>query len=342
MNKIIKLVIILLNIADYDKILEFIKGISEPDTNFQKNTIHLLKDLFGYNHLTFFLIDTKGNLSHATVHNVGNSLQHYNKYYYKVDIFHPTNISKNLLQKKVISITDILPLEQFKNTEYYNDFLKKHNLHYQIGIPLGTSNQLLGAIGLFRPKEIGNFTEDDLSKLQCLNDHITTNLKNHLTLANLKYEQYLYRNSSDNLPLGLFILDNNLTLLYINEHAKNYCCEITENDNVKESTQHIINLLSAKLFNQTIDKEIIIHNLSFRVVPSIVPSTYRSMESIFSVYIDKIVPNEELYLNKAAEKYTLTKREKEIVKLIMQDLKYREISEILYISVHTVKSLSQK
>lgn len=55
------------------------------------------------------------------------------------------------------------------------------------------------------------------------------------------------------------------------------------------------------------------------------------------VLLEKIIRNRQIDVEKARQKYGLSKREAEVVRLICQGLGNREISEVIFISEFTVK-----
>jgi len=62
------------------------------------------------------------------------------EYYQKTDIFHPHNLwSIQNLQKPVMYITDVMPLKEFEQIEYYNVFLKVQGFYHEIIVALSVT-----------------------------------------------------------------------------------------------------------------------------------------------------------------------------------------------------------
>ncbi|SFC47861.1 hypothetical protein [Clostridium uliginosum] len=103
-----------LNKEDYEKIFEFATQVQNIRTNFRSTILMNLSDFFGYNHLTFFLADEKGSFTNPVSTNINPTLtKNYLNYYHSTDIFHPVKEPNLIFQKNVISITDIMPYNQF-------------------------------------------------------------------------------------------------------------------------------------------------------------------------------------------------------------------------------------
>lgn len=332
-------VLFMLTSKDYEKMLHFILGVQEGKSNFQQTVLSLLSEIFGYSHMSFFLANEAGHWCNPVLFNISNdSLDRYAQQYHKIDMFHTLNMPKQLLQKKVVSVTDFMPYDQFENTEFYNGFLKKYDLYYETVMPFNSGNRLLGIIGVFKPKEKGNFTEKEFYVLNNLNKHITFNLQTHLDITQIKYEQYIFKNCTFQSPIGLIVLNHKFSLLHYNELAKNYCTDLTGHQNMTEAIQQIINTMMSKISTQNFGSDIEIDNYSFKMIPLIIPSIFGGIESVYAVYISKPAPLAKPSLDKIVLQFNLTEREKDIIKLIIEGLNNNEIADKLYISIHTVKS----
>lgn len=306
---------------DYDKMLQFISNIKHDDSNFRKTVMGLLQDIFGFSQLTFFLVDEEGHWTNPEVHNISNnSINQYAKYYYHKDIFHTINIPKELLKKNVVTVTDITTYSGFENSEFYNDFLKKFNLHYEIILPFTNGNRLIGVIGVFRPKELGGFSQKEIFVLDNLNKHIANSLKAHLDITQIKYEKYIFQNCTFHLPSGLIILNSQFSIIHYNETAKEFCQDITAKRAPLEAIKETLEVILAKFINQSFNDEISFKSYKFKIIPFMIPSKFNKIDSVYAIYIKKAVKEEVLPLEKIAQSYNLTERERDIVGLILQGL----------------------
>jgi DNA-binding NarL/FixJ family response regulator len=300
--------------------------------------------IFAFNRLTFHLVDTEGRFSNSLGLNVSNILfEMYAEYYFKTDIFHPLNISGQFItNKKTIAVTDIMSYKQFEETEYYKDFLNKDNLYHEIAMPLRFNNRLIGAIGIFRSKEEGNFTIKDNELLNTIYDYISHNLNDYLSTMQIKNERQIYKNSISHLPMGLVILDKSMNIVNSNELAKSFCLDILNSTFYTDPTREVVLNILPKISFKSIDSSSVIYyelkDYTIKIVPSIVPSVYKGVETYYIFNIIKKSSCERTNFRDFAYSYNLTNREMEIVELLSHGLSNKEIASQLYISTNTVRT----
>ena len=175
---------------DYERILKFTLLINEYRDNYRYYVLNCLSSIFGYHHLTFLQSDFSGNFTNPVGLNISNNLcKNYDIHYNKLDIFSINRLPSNLQSKKSLSILDIMPFSDYEKTEYYNDFLKKEDLYYEIAVPLKMRNSTVGGIGIFRQKEEGNFTSKDCEIINAVAEHIASNFYNIIKITELKKEK---------------------------------------------------------------------------------------------------------------------------------------------------------
>ncbi len=185
----------ILNNKDYQRMMDFLYELREPHNDFPHHLLLMLSKYFGYNYLTFFPSFTKLSLMPPDVEkdyytsfialNIDSRiLKLYSDYYYRTDIFQPMNLPKKLLNKQVLTIRDVMPVEKFQSVEYYQ-LMKQINAYYQATMYFRTSNVRLGAVGIFREKEEGDFTKKELKILETLCPLITQSYKTALDSSSI-------------------------------------------------------------------------------------------------------------------------------------------------------------
>lgn len=328
--------------GDYDRILQLIANIKSNQVDFRLSVLNLLSELFGYRHLTFFLSDKDGLFYNPTVKNMNQSLmKDYDAHYFKTDIFHPVNSLQRLIDSNVLSVESIMRYQDFENTEYYNDLLKKYNLYYELAIPLKIDNRLLGGIGILRSKDEGDFSDKDVLILNILNKHISANLNSYLETMSLRNEKQVIQDSTHGLPVGVVILDNTFSLIFVNETAQDYCRELADKLHILGTIPMVIKTLLSRISLQPLRTTSFLQTTfgiySFKIMPFIVPSLTHNITTYYSVYITNSAQT-SAPADSVAALYDLTERETEIVRLILEGLNNNEIGTRLYISPHTVKT----
>jgi len=329
----------LLSLKDYDKTLQFIANIRPESNDFRRTVLSQLQNMYGYNYTTFFVVDRTGNLHDPIASNISNYFNEiYVQYFHKVDMFNLCNISSGLLQKKVVSVTDIMSYDQFVNTEYYNDFIKKINLHYEVILPLRIDDELLGVIGVFKSKEEGEFTPRDSLILNKINDHIAYNLKTFQYINKIQNEQHVFKCCSLQSPLGILVLNQDFSLLYYNEQASLFCRDVAVNQSAQGAISQVLNIIIEKIINHSFNTAIMLHSYKIKIIPQIIPGPNGSFDTIYITYLSNSDQLNDQVIGKMAEVYYLSNREKEILKLIHNGFSNQEIAQKYYISIHTVKS----
>lgn len=334
----------LIQAKDYENILQFISLIQQGKGDYRYKVLKCLSKIFAYNNLTFLVVDEKGMFTNPFGLNISNELcKMYTQHYFKTDIFHPINLSQHLiLTKKAIVISDVMSYEQFENTDYYNDFLKKDNLYYEVALPLIIENRLIGGIGIFRSKEEGYFRNKDMEILAYLSNYIAYYLDQYQETSQIKNENFMYKNCVCQLPIGLVILDSNRSLINCNETAKLFCMDILNYKSYSSPVEDVINMVLSNLDLNGINSSSCIYaNLqqyTFKISLSIIPNIYKGIETYYRIYIVKDLAKEKIGLSYLVQVYKLTQRELEIIELISKGLSNREISENLYISINTVRT----
>lgn len=335
----------LLTIKDYENILQFMSLMQDDrHGDYRYKLLENISRIFSFNRLTFHLVDTEGRFSNSLGLNVSNILfEMYAEYYFKTDIFHPLNVSGQFTAaKKTIAVTDLMSYKQFEKTEYYKDFLNKDNLYHEIAMTLRFNNRLIGAIGVFRSKEEGNFTTKDYEVLNTIYDYISHNLNDYLSTMQIKNERQIYKNSISHLPMGLVILDKSMNIVSSNELAKSFCIDILNSTFYTDPTREVVLNILPKISFQSIDSSSVIYyelkDYTIKIVPSIVPSLYKGVETFYIFNIIKKSSLEHKNFHDFASSYNLTNREMEIVELLSHGLSNKEIASQLYISTHTVRT----
>ena len=330
-----------LDINDYEKIVEFITKSQDLQGDYRNSVLNNLSSLFGYNHLTFFLSDKKGKFKNPVTSNISPYLtETYDEYYHRTDIFHTASEISNKYNKSVISILDIMPYKDFENTEYYTDFLKKDNLYYEIAMPLRIGSSILGGIGVFNPKECGNFTSKDIAILEKLSKIISTSLNNYIITKDLVDKENLFTDLTYQNPMGIIVLRNNNSICYYNDHAKEYCLDILNGKITTNPVKYVLDTLfiegNFKKNSSSNSMYRNVNNYNITIVPSLITRVSLGIESFTYVYIAK----NTVSLNNSFDysKYKLTNREMEIVDLVFMGYSNKDIANELVISYNTVKT----
>lgn len=336
----------MLDIKDNKNLLDFISilqaQIQPFDNNFQTKVLNAISKVFRYNYLTFFSTNN-GQLINPKALNIDPALmKKYMEYGYRLDLFHPTNIKKDLLNKNVVNLRELTTYEEYEKTEFYNYFMKcNNNMYYEVMLPLVVDNTLTGVIGILKPKEKGDFADKELIVLDKLNSFITYNLKMNLVNNKLLIENKLLSSSINQLPAGLIILDSDLSIINSNESAKEYCLDMAGRNCSIDYMKQAVNMMTSELFNKSFNINSSINadigDYSIKLIPFIVPDASNSIKTIYSLYINNDASEKKNEIN-PFDQYKLTAREVEVTRLIAKGLSNEQIAKELFISFHTTKA----
>jgi len=336
----------------FNKILDIITITqSSLDVNtLRENLLPSIKELFRSSSCTFFVADNSGNMGKPVSVGIDKSyLQLYQTYYRKQNPFDPSNKKKYISQpqtSEVIIDTNFFEMSEFTKTEYYNDFLKPQNIHNQMIFFLRPKGKLLGTIGVHRSKKEKMFQSNELKLGTTLAHHLALALNNAQSYTLLKAKQDFYHAISECKSTGVFILNENLSVVYANSKGIEICHKIKKDFSLIYNTPTFFlpsNLHSTAIAlktNQRVkgifeDTSIGRYLASFQTFNTKLDS---SQKNKFLLSIEKIPAVNVIDADRLKDEYALSPREIEIVNYVHKGFKNVEIADGLFISEGTVKN----
>ena len=334
----------MLSSNDYKKLLDFQSQICSYNDDFRQTVLKAMIDLYQEYSMAFFLTDENEQYINPVSVNIdADIMKSYEKYYFKTDIFHTFSIPKKLLAKDIVHITDIMSINNFEKTEFYNDLLKKMGVYDEIALQLRYQGKLIGVVGIMKPKVLGDFTEKEVQCAAILQKNISHMLGNSLAKLKYQHQNNLIMSFVNEAPIGMVVLDSKLDVIQYNQMSVRLISDILEKDCENNFNESFARMLSDKLYFREISYnttsiETCINNHFVRIVPFIVPDFIHGIKTFYATYImktDKIGMSDYDNLKTI---YCLTDRECEIVSLLVQGFSNKKIADKLYLSQHTVKT----
>lgn len=281
-------------------------------------------------------------------------LEQYLKYYYHLDPFRSARNSRKVVCKS----DDFLPYSRWVKLEYYNDFLKPAKIHHILGFFLRSGHRLLGTIGLYRRRELPNFSEREMLMAHILAPHITTALENISLLSKIEGEKNALQMASES-SLGILLLDFRLRPVYWNSQAEENCLYLfqkrLDGDNgVNGENGHDIPIPPEILQDCLVFKELYqrgnqitpLHcqrimcagrDRRFMVISRFAPRPFKNASTPhFLVSLEELPKIHEVREEATQVKYRLTEREREIVQCVSEGLTNDDVARRLFISQSTV------
>ncbi|HOW22646.1 MAG TPA: response regulator transcription factor [Sedimentibacter sp.] len=331
---------------EYEKLLHFQSQLFDIDGDIRQKVLELMQNLYNGYSMAFFLTDENGQYIDPVSVNIDTeTMDSYKRYYFKTDIFHTINISKNLLSRNIVHITDIMPLNNFEKTEFYADVLRKMGVYDEIALHLQHNGQLLGVIGIMKPKCLGRFTENEIRYASVIQENVTKLLKDSLEKLKFRYENGLIMNYIQESPIGMMILDSNFNITHYNQFAVQFIQEILGSNCDTYFNDKLVKLLMDKMyfkeFTFNTSLQACIQDYFIKIIPLVVPDYAKGLKTFYALYISKNDNNSSINYNNLKVLYNLTNRECEIISMLLQGYSNQRIADELYLSNHTVKTHMQ-
>lgn len=347
------------NLSDeHLKLFEFSESIMVDSGRFRQQVLVSLAELFNYHHCTFFLSGENGALVNPVSLNIDKrSIQSYHDYYHKTDIFHPQKNSGGFLKKNVLSITDLMSYTRYEGTEYYQDFLSRQGLYHELAVALFNGEKVIGAIGLFRPKN-EKFGDSDITRLKLLSRCISGLLDKNLALQESFYYKQIHEQCNNNSPHGVIVFNEELSIIYSNPAAGELIRNISGITGTTGTTATTGTMKSkpanypSMFVKETLasmgrnwrlggNKKILSPSLKEYTL-RITPLDSGEFDCSSLSYMLSIVPekrtNQQIPNCRLGDTFGLSTRELDVLILVLKGLTNQEIANNLFITTHTVKT----
>lgn len=318
-----------------------------------------LKRAFQAQGVAFFLGDRDcKEIDNTNIVSIGTDLRYLDQWARRYSHYDPFQ-QEGYARSAVCKVDDMLPFKRWTSSRIYNEFYRPQGIHYKLSIQLRSSDKVLGLIGIFRSKKHQDFSKRMMAKARILTPHLTTAVENTIQFSAEDEKKDLFEKYANELPLfGIIILDYELRPTYWNSEAKEFCltlyqdqqprCNETTIENPPVPSEILQDCLILKKLFQSGRQPVFLRrqnvittgqNKRLQVISSLDEHSLREGSPLkFLVYLldlSAICKGREESLR---EKYQLSKRELEIVRLVCQGLTNDEIGEKLYISRFTVET----
>ena len=288
-----------------------------------------------------------------------------------IEIYHTMDYLGWLIYQGEMGIvreSDKIEEKERAGTKFYKEFMKKYDINYRILFNLESSGgELLGIGMFFRSSIFEDFTDRELEIMAILRHHFSMAIENSLRFEDLTrggtLAQKVYRDITD----AVIVLNNEMEITYTNQQAekqleglgkipgeyqaffaalrsgclsiKDKYAQTEENkDHIESVSVHVYGGM-AKISLIPASEMMASDSFEFLVVFSSADAARTSARVERNIFNEPDVEaNAKYFFTALGKHYSLTKREIEIIGLVIEGLENRDIAERLHISLFTVKS----
>ncbi|MFC1532493.1 LuxR C-terminal-related transcriptional regulator [Thermodesulfobacteriota bacterium] len=321
----------------------------------RKETLFLMEKVFGAEKSVFFLnrrSNQKIDFNRVVAHGFETKdTRLYRQYYHKLSpAYNSLHKEKYTPKSNVQTIDQTIPYNRLIRTEFYNDYLRPCNVHFEMIIYFRSHYQLIGTIGIWRSSKSAAFTSEDKNKAELMLPILIGALEKAILLEqNNELDGIVNALIQEQPYKGVVVLNDSLEPIYVNENASNIMsisCRQKEGqgnsplavlNDVSHHFQAFINSPEMKWISeegQQPQKIIDIFGQEVLVRVHCLKGTQESPK--FLLFLEPKEPIRLLFKN--LTDHGLTRRESEIAYQVFQGLTNNEISQKLFISRYTVKN----
>lgn len=319
------------------KLADFFYKAAKNTGNFRENILELFSDIFGYKHVTFWLVDKEGRLSQPRYVNVSdNIMQAWKNKYYRFDPFETKNLPKCFRRQCVVELSDLVnTADYFNKNLYYKDVLRNYGYIHKMILRLHDNDKLIGGMSFLRTDSEKAFDESDKRLISYVGQYVSNLLIEQLKFNDVEAEKQALLEFANLSNDGVIMVNEYNQIHYINQKAKFAYDKLLKERYVSS----IENLITIGRFLDTSQANI--DFLSYYELGNY--GIYMRVKRFVSekFYVIVISPKEKYKINNTkntANADNLSKREREVLKCVLKGMSNVEISQELFVSLSTVKA----
>lgn len=341
-------------------LMEFacIAGAAQDMGTLRSGTLPLIRRIFQSDSTIFWLTDQDERAIKPLEVNVQQRFfPMYRDYFYKMNPFDPVNMES--FKGTALSMEQIVPYKEFKNTEYYNDFIRPQKIQRQMVVYVRVNGRLTSLLCTHRAMD-RKFDKRDLAAGDMISKHLATAIDRIRLFEKVKRTGSFFQMIVEGADMGIAVLNMEMKKLFMNSNAASLCAGIKTGENPR-SQRHCTDsdipravLKDCEALRQGVKsdvqeglepspvKERILLLSSFekylfrsRIADGILTDFN---QPLFLITMERLPSHQEIKDRAARGDWNLTKRESEIVSHIFKGYRNAEIAERLFISEGTVKN----
>jgi DNA-binding CsgD family transcriptional regulator len=182
-----------------------------------KNALDLLRRYLRASYVTLMLRPPSAELEPLMVNSAGDwpitREAEYNKHYYALDPF------VDLPQDRVVTVQELIGDKNWRESEFYKQFLKPLDILHALGADIRTEDGLECRLRVARPHRERPFSASDKALCAAVLPHLKRAVRLHSQLELMESERRLYAGTVDRMLVGTVTLDETGAVLKSNPVA---------------------------------------------------------------------------------------------------------------------------
>lgn len=262
----------------------------------------------------------------------------YVEHYYKLD--HALAQAQDL-GRKVYRPIDVLPKEDFVESEFCQDFLRPKGVYHSVLMTIGSSPTDCVWVGLGRGQHMDCFTEDKVQLLDHLQRHLTQAYDKSLALKEMEESLGFVQAGMEQFGRPILIYEDDGRLIFVNEAAREFCRRRAglSDDILVGISEASLQLIQQAINNSAGCPKLVFMKRNFgnlRCLIELSPVYFDGKRRWLAAVIDH-TEHLRRALRECAQVHRLTSREMDICEELMNGLSNKDIAEKLFIAEFTVK-----
>ena len=199
-------------------------GTAADIKSLRHDTLHLVRRIFRSDSTIIWHIDEKNRIVDPIKINVQQRFfPMYRDYFFKQNPFDPINMKS--FTGTSVSMEQIMPFEDFKKTEYFNDFIKPQKIQRQMVVYVRTDHQLKSLICTHRFKN-RRFDQEDLNAADMISSYMSSTFERIYMAEAIRRRGSLFQMILNSTDVGILALDLGKKPIFFNKKAVRICEEI--------------------------------------------------------------------------------------------------------------------
>jgi DNA-binding CsgD family transcriptional regulator len=341
-------------------LMKFVRtaSIAQNIDSLRSDTLPMMRRIFRSDSTIIWLIDENNKIADPLEMNVPQRFfPMYRDYYFRKNPFDPVNMQS--FAGTSASMEQVVPFNEFKKSEYYNDFIRPQKIQRQMVVYIRVNNRLKSIVCTHRFKN-RKFNQEDLNAGDIVSLHLSSAFERIHMIDAIKSRGSFLQMILNSTDVGIVALDLGKKPLFINQKAVSICEEIKKEPISEHERYKIESLIPSPVLNDCEavkncrkkdlkagrdsfpmrERSMLISSFEkCRFRCRMVNSDLTDFKHPLILVFMEVLPLHPKINDQAVEKNCrLTKRETEITSYIIRGYKNAEIAKRLYISEGTVKN----